>query len=132
MHNHGLQVNISNLARRQAPSGTPNLLYHGLEWYHQSRSITASKFAQSLFPSASPTSVDYSLRVRMIMACKSISTLTQLHPPSSHEHHLQVHTSRPTQSGPPSASRISLDHGLQLYLQTGSILPSRCISTLAR
>ena len=40
--------------------------------------------------------------------------------------------SDPARSWPPSASPISLDHGLQVHLQTRSITASKCISNLAR
>ena len=77
--------------------------------YLQTRSIMASKFAQSWPPSASPNSLDHSLQVPLqthsITAFKCIFKLTRLRPPS--------------------ASPKSLDHGLQLHLQPRSIPASQ-------
>jgi len=77
----------------------------------QSRSITASKFAWSESPNASPNSHHYGLQahfwVHLISASECISKLTWLQPPR--------------------ASLSSLDLGLQVHLQTHSIMASKCI-----
>jgi len=70
------------------------------------RTITASKLAQSPPPSVSPNSNYYILQVRTIMASKCISILAHLPP---------LH---------------SLDHGLKVYLPTHSIKAFKCISKL--
>jgi len=63
---------------------SPNSLDHGLLVYLHTRSITASKFAQSWPPSASPYSLDHDLRVHLsvhsITASKCISKYTRLPP----------------------------------------------------
>ena len=61
------------------------------------------------------------LQTRSITAFKCISRLARSRPTRSHVHGLQVHISKLVQSWPPSASPNSLDHGLQVYLQTRSI-----------
>jgi len=92
--------------------------------------MTASKciseLARSQPPSVSPDSLDYGIQVRTKMACKFISKLAPLRPPSSHDH------------GFPSTSSNSLDHTLgvhfqrrtitdaQVNLQTRTITASKC------
>jgi len=98
----------------------------------QSRSITASKIiskpTRSQPPSVSPNSRDYGLQVSMIMASKCIS-------PNSLNHDLEMHLqtrsimaskiiSKPTRSQPPSVSPNSPDYGLQVSM----IMASKCIS----
>jgi len=117
---------------------------HGCEltnWWIESqhrarRPSTASKYSSNLTssrpPSASPNSLNHSLRVhlqtRSITATKCISKLARLRPPSSHNHGLQVHLwvhlilaskwiSEFTRSRPPSAYLNSLDQGFQAYHQ---------------
>jgi len=98
---------ISTLARSRHPSGSPNLLDHGLQVYAHSRMITASKFATSWPPSAYP-------QTHMITASKCISHLARSQPPRLHYHGLQVHISKLARSRPPSVSPHSLHYGLQV------------------
>jgi len=83
-HDHGLQVQISKLARSWPPSASPNSLDRDLQVHLQSRSIMASKCISELARSQ-PSSVslhmpDYSLHVRMITASKCISKLARSRP----------------------------------------------------
>jgi hypothetical protein len=73
-----------------------------------------SKLARSRPPSAS---LSYS-----ISASKCVSKPARSRPPSA--------TPSSTRSRPSSASPNSLDHGLQMHLQTRSISASKCISEL--
>jgi len=104
LHDHGLQVHITRLARSRPPSVSPNSLDYRLQVYLQTRSITAckciSRLARSRPPSVSPDSLDYGLQARTIMASKCISP-------------------------------HSLDHGLLVYLQTPPITAPKCISNVA-
>jgi len=105
----------SNLARSWTRSASPNPIDHGLQLYLLTRSITASKFAQSWPPSAY-------FQSRSITASKSMSQLAR--------------------SRPPGESPNLLDHGLPVHLQTQSITASdyiskqitasKCFSKLAR
>jgi len=56
----------------------------------------------------------------------------QSHHPVRHPLTASKYSSNLARSRPPSASPISLDHGLQVHLQTHSITASKCISKLAR
>jgi len=127
---------ISNLARSQPPSASPNTLDHSLQVYLQTRSIAASKFtraqpskcisklARSRPQSASPNSLDYGLPVRTI-------TAFQVHrQPRSITASECI--SNLAQFQPPSVSRNSHDYGLQVHLLIHSITASKCISKLAR
>jgi len=111
------------------------------DWYIQSqhpacRPSTDSKYSSNLArsrpPSGSPNSITCGLQVHLpthsITASKCISKLSWLWPPSSHDHGLQVYTTKLTQLQPPSASPNSLDRGLKVCM----IVTSKCISTLAR
>jgi len=112
------------LARSRPPSLSPNSLDHGLQVYHYTRSIMASKSAGSRPPSASPNLHDYGPQVH-------ISKLPPSRPPSSHEQGLQVHLytrsitiseciSKFNRPGPPSVSPNTLNYR------------SKCIFKLAR
>ena len=118
-HNHGIQVDISTLARSRPPSYSPNshdygrhfrtfiasewispnLLNHGLQVYPQTRSNTASKFARSWPPSESSNPLDHDLEVYLQIhsttTSKRISKLAWSRPRSvsliSFDCHLQVH-----------------------------------------
>jgi len=76
-------------------------------------------------PSASPNSLDHCIAVHLsvhsIMASSCISKLTQFRQPSSHYHSLTRCISKPTQSRPCSTYGSSLDHDIQVYLETRSI-----------
>ena len=72
-------------------------------------------------PSTRPNWRDCGLQVRMIIAYKCILNLARLRPPRLHNQVLKLHISKLARSRPPSASPNSLDHSLQVYLQTYSI-----------
>jgi len=101
---------------------------------------TASKYSSSLPqsrpPSVSPNSLNQGLQVhlqtRSITASRCISSLAPLRSASSHGHGLQVHIFKLARLRPPSVSPNSLDHCLQVHLQTHSITASKCISNVAR
>jgi len=84
----------------------------------QPRTITASKFALSCSPTASSTWIDYNLQVNLqagsIMASKCIPKGVQLQP--------QMFA---RSSSYKCISPNSVNHGLQLYLRTPSITPSK-------
>jgi len=136
---------ISNLGRLRPPSSH----HRGLQVYLKIRSITSSKCIPKLAPLWLPSSLDHGLQVslqtrsitastvylqtRSITASKFISNLARsrppsvfsklalLQPPSSHNHSLCVHLQL-SWSRPPSVSPNSLDRGLQVHLQTRSIV----------
>jgi len=114
---------ISEFTRSRPPSASPNSHNHGLQVHLQTRSITAS--------SVSLNSHDYGLQTRSIPASKCISKLARSRSRSvslcSLDHSLQVHL----QTRSITASSVSLnshDYGLQ----TCSITASKCTSKLAR
>jgi len=79
----------------------------------QSRSITASKSAQSWPPSAiTPNSLDHGLEVYLRTG--------------------SIPASKFTQAWPPSASLSSLNPSLQVHIQTRSITACKCISEFTR
>ena len=109
---------------RLPPSTHPNSLDYGLQVHLQTRSIAASKciskLTQSLPPSASRNSLNRGLQVHLQTRLITASKFTRSWPPSAD---LQTRSivaskciSKLARSRPPSASPISLDHGLQVHL----------------
>jgi len=144
-----------NLGWSQPRCTSWSLFDSGLQFHVKTRLITASQciseFTQSWSPIASPTLLDYSLRVypwfQSILASKSISELARLRPSStslsphdlSHQWHLQIRSitaskciSKLDRSRPPSQSLSSLDLSLQLHFETRLITASQYISLFTR
>jgi len=116
-----LQVLVQSRSITASKCISANSLDRGLQVYVPNRSITPSKFAQSWPPSAY-------LQTRSITASKCISKITRIQPPRSRNHlppSVYLLTGLITAS---SASPNSLEHGLQLHLQTHLITASKCIS----
>ena len=101
-------VYIYELTRLQLPSSHD----HGLQVPLQTRTITASKIAQSRPPSVSSISLEYGAQDRTVMVSKCLTKLTR--------------------SWYRSASLCSLNHDLRVYLQIPMIATSRCISNIGR
>lgn len=108
---HGLQVCIilassciSEFTPSQPPRVSPNSHNHGIEVYLEAHSIKTSRFSYFLPPCPSPNSLNYDRPVLTTMASQCICTLAQLRSPSSH------------------------DYGLQVYLETCSIMASTSAS----
>jgi len=112
------------------PSTPPILIYHGLQVYLWTCSISASMCISNLVrsrpPSASLSSLDHSLQLyhhtRSIMASKCISEVTQTCPP--------VHLW--TRSITATKCISKLDHGLVIHLWVHMIPVCKCISNLVR
>jgi len=91
-------------------------------------SISRFKLAWSRPPTASSNSLDYSLQVHTLMACRCLS-------PHLHNNDQQVHMitgSRWISKLARSQPRSSHNHGLQVHLQSPLITPHQCISKLSR
>ena len=126
--------------------------------YHQTHTITASKFIR-WWPPASPNTLNRGLEVHLwvhsISASKCISKLARSRPPSVSPNSLNyaIHVrmimaskfiaklarSRPPECIskyawllPPSAYSISLDHGLAVYLWVHWIVIFRCTSNCSQ
>jgi len=135
-HDDGLQVHTIN----DSKCISSNSLDNGLQVHLPARSITSSKCISKLVrlwpPSASLYSLNYGLQVHLqtgaIMASKCILKVAWLAPPSLHDHGLQVHVSKLAESLPPSPSPNSVDHSLQVYLQTCTITAFKFISKLVQ
>jgi len=119
----------------------PISLDHGLQVCLQTRSITASKLAQSRRLSVSASWLNYSLQSRSITASMCISKLAGLLPASSHNYGLQVDISKLAQLWPPTecpkyrsimasscSSPNTLDYNVGVHLYVHSITSYTCIS----
>jgi hypothetical protein len=98
---------------------------YGLQVYLQARTISASKFARSLPPSAI-------LQTRLIPTSRYISKLAQLCSqslsPNSLDYCVQVYLQTSSITITECITPTSLDYGLQVHLQTRSITLLECLS----
>jgi len=117
----------SNLTPSSHPSASPPLPHYNVGVYLYDYTIMATKLSLN--------SLNYHFQVRLIMGSTCIWKLAQSQHWCSHGRSIQVHLqplsisaskcfSQLTQCLLPGASPNSLDHGLQVYLHTLSIMAS--------
>jgi len=136
MHLHTRFIMASKCISKLAGLRPASAHDQGLQVHLQTRSITASKFAQSWPPCGIPPNSHNH-------GSKCISEQARLRHPSLHEDGLQVLLqtscitiseciSKFTRSRPPSVSLNTLDYRLQVHLQAHSIAASEYISEFTR
>jgi hypothetical protein len=129
LHDHGLKVHISKLARSRPPRVSPTSLHHGLKVYLQSRLITAFKCISCLVRLRAAGSHDHGLQVQISKLARSRRPSVL---PTALNYGHQRWISKIALSQSRSASLCSLAHGLQVYFQICSITATKCISKDAR